>query len=1634
MIPILKIRLIYVKRNLCKNIFQLFYPLIYIFLIGYSIKGLLFENSQNNNKTKPISYSNQTFNLYNYQFINNINEQIGVISNNKIIIEKFVEFSKRVYSLSYFTIKTFSNEKEYKNYLYSTNYIKEIPFDFILVIKGKDMKNLNFEIKSQNLKIRSIYSSSNLLTFNRDLMNTQLNDVDKWVNYDILLTNFLLYLNNIGPTKENIKINYKPLTTPPIYNVLSNEDFIMLIPMLISISYSSTLFTFFLWMVKEKERKLKDLLSRQGINPIRYFFSWILTFITLTIIPMIICAYVIKKFFFYNIGFFWILISLFLFSMNIFSMSFVLQSFVNTIQGGQTLIKVVYLSVSILSGVIASPQINLFVKYILFIFPQITEVENFEVLFALDNYVNGIDSTLFFVPYNRISLFNTFVMYILSFLFDIGLGTFFTIYQNSGMDLIPFIKQLFTLKTLRDFDILYDEKNSDIELEEIKTKQKIESNHQIIENEKEKKEMGYLSIQNITKRYDDLIAVDNFNGELYSNEIFCLLGHNGAGKTTLVKLISRMEKPNKGDIYLNGISIYKNKKYLFQNIGLCNQEDIYFDYLTVREHLKLMSELKGNKMNKQEINKLIEKIELEDKKDSLSSTLSGGQKRKLCVALALCGNSKLVLLDEPTSGMDIMSKRVLWDFLREYKKDKIIILTTHSLDEAEILGDRIGIMNEGKYICSGTSNFLKSKYPCGFNINFIINDKILTREKRNEFVSKLKQIDNSGLIKIASKNILSINFLKTDENVKELFKEIERIKNDYGIENYTVSTTSLEDVFLKLNNNELSTLMFNQLEKEEDFIKSKYDTSVTVNVKNKKTQISFKNEIRYNISRNLIPLWRNKSSFILEIISASITIFIYIFGLNSLFITSRYTYQNINELIKINPIYIKSYPNEYFDILKKSYFYKKNKIKLQKIKYDFKNKKNLTINNIDVEFYEKSKYKNERSVLVINQKNVNNLEFNILYQSASVEYFQSTMNFIISFLLEKYDIKTNFIHKYSNIPTGSKPDDLKDFQKIFVLLYSLIMIWNSFISISGFMITTPLKERINNIKHLLYLSGSNMLAYWLSILIIDIVKFMIFLFLVFPFLIYTDSQYWYHLIVIIPFIFAVNLFIYIFSFLFQKEENGQKFYLLFCLITSILFPSISMIRLGGNNFFKYLSENTFIYTESDLIPSSSLLIAIGRIFYFSLLKGGGIYNENKLKYCIFNHTMIFIIQFFIYAFILLLFQKRFFEKIYHEIIVSIFFRRTILNEMQNSISDNRIIISDNEKKYTTKIINLIKNYFICCGKNIRAVDKMNLSLEPNEKFGLLGYNGSGKTTTFKSITNEIFFDEGEIELFNKKVTKNFNEIRTNIGYCPQENALFEYLTVEEILLYYIKLKNVNESIKEISERFGLEKYLKTWCTNLSGGNKRKLNFAIALMSYPKILLLDEPSTGVDPDSRRIMWKNINELSYNIEEYNLIISTHSIEEAEILCDTVSWLKLGKFVCVGNPEKLKIEYSAGYYLYINFNYNKFQNNDFNNDIEKIKTKFINFVKGENIINKAIDEKPILINSINEINIILDNINEYILSIELKDISRDGSYNFFIHMNEDKKGEFFGIILNMKKSNNFISEVSINMESLENILTKY
>ena len=153
-------------------------------------------------------------------------------------------------------------------------------------------------------------------------------------------------------------------------------------------------------------------------------------------------------------------------------------------------------------------------------------------------------------------------------------------------------------------------------------------------------------------------------------------------------------------------------------------------------------------------------------------------------------------------------------------------------------------------------------------------------------------------------------------------------------------------------------------------------------------------------------------------------------------------------------------------------------------------------------------------------------------------------------------------------------------------------------------------------------------------------------------------------------------------------------------------------------------------------------------------------------------------------------------------------------------------------------------------------------------------------------------------VFGNDNKKEFNKIRTKIGYCPQIPPLFDYIKVKEIIQFYLNLKECDENVETISKKYNLDKYLDMYCINLSEGNKKKLTVAISLMNYPKLLLLDDPLCGVDPISKRIIWNNIKDLSNNGNIFNMILITHSIEEAEILCDRISWFKSGNFVCIGN----------------------------------------------------------------------------------------------------------------------------------------
>ena len=217
---------------------------------------------------------------------------------------------------------------------------------------------------------------------------------------------------------------------------------------------------------------------------------------------------------------------------------------------------------------------------------------------------------------------------------------------------------------------------------------------------------------------------------------------------------------------------------------------------------------------------------------------------------------------------------------------------------------------------------------------------------------------------------------------------------------------------------------------------------------------------------------------------------------------------------------------------------------------------------------------------------------------------------------------------------------------------------------------------------------------------------------------------------------------------------------------------------------------------------------------------------------------------------------------------------------------------------------------------------ISLCLNYGECFGFLGVNGTGKATTFKCLSKEILPTYGKIYIDNKEINEDFDKVRSLIGYCPQFNAIFESLTVYENLEFYGLIKGAKkDKIKSIiyalMEEMNLIQFKDKESGKLSGGNKRKLSVAIAIICNPPIILLDEPSTGMDPEARRYMWGVIHRISLNRKKSTIIMTTHSMEEAETLCKRIGIMVDGQFKCLATSDEIKEKYGYGYEINLQIN---------------------------------------------------------------------------------------------------------------------
>ena len=1361
-----------------------------------------------------------------------------------------------------------------------------------------------------------------------------------------------------------------------------------IIPFFIIVAYICPLCLYVYRMVSEKESRAKEGMKIMGLGEGIYFFSYFLQYLVIDIFVSIFNT-VIVVYVFTKIPFYFIYILFFLWGLNVFALAFFFQSFIDSTKIALILSLLIYFVMYFASIACIQETSPQGLKIGLSFLPPATLEITIVLLGEFESHFREFKPRYFSNIYTNYSLLRMVIMFVVDFFIYTFLGYYLTLVLPHTYGIRkPFYfiftpefwcgkkKHIFSpseensikshsmtnsiTATGSNLDIIFynnptaaslpltDEKNPNFESEELYS-------DRIGKDD-------VLRIRNLTKKFEDgKIAVNNLNLNFYKDEIFALLGHNGAGKTTLISMLTGLIEATEGFVFYDGddILIGNNMDKFRLKIGICPQHDILFEDLTIKEHLNMFSIFKGvpNDLIDQEVNKSLKDFKLEEIKDIVVSDLSAGQKRQLSIAIALIGGSKVIFLDEPSSGMDVASKRNLWEILKRQSEHKIIILTTHYMEEASVLGKRIGIINEGEMKCIGTPLYLIENFGKYMSINLYKEEDANNENIINYINSKIQDtqfevLSEEILLRIPKNNYNNGGGLNLGEFFEDLDKNLVKLK----IKSYSVSMPTLEDVFLN-KASESEENKDNPEEKEEKREEKKVNINNTIENDKILFETDFKedftkkskfcNDFKATFIRRLYLIIRDLKSFLMEILCPIVLVAIGLFvsRINITWVSDPWK-MNISFIGKQNVLFssIQGIKN-----ISDYYFYDKYiNVTCQTLKINnyTQNEKYLAIENFLDRIYETnnetedSKHKEVDmtdddyvgyfgALLMLNEEN-DNYEFLIAVNSRvrhSVPIFN--FYFMKQIIQKAAKRKINIDFTHHPLPLTSDVSQRTDEanNSIFILFIS-----TAFSLIPASFITRIVKERINNSKHLMRISSMSRIAYWIVNYIFELVKYY-FTCGVCIFLLWIFDYYERYLeLLYVLYGPAMVSFTYILSFIFQNESTAQNIVILINFVIGALGSVVVLLLRGMDNTYEdaKILEYIFAILPSfcfnfgyDLLLNKLIIYIIDYPEKWMFFK-----DDEVIKNFNFLLSMVIYLalEIFIYTVILFIIEcnsYRYYIR-HNNKLTSEVKDNLVLKEIQRANEEDITITNEKTSKNISKYSLLLKNIkkefrknCACCNKENRivAIKNLNFCVEPGECFGLLGLNGAGKTTTFKCITQEISPTNGAIYINGIDTYNNFDKISNSIGYCPQYEAIFNYLTVEENLRFYarmkgVKIKYLDQIVKAMISEMSLVDYKNTISRKLSGGNRRKLSVAVSLLCNPQIILLDEPSTGMDPEARRFMWSIIHKTTKLGKKSSVTMTTHSMDEAETLCKRMGIMVNGEFVCLGKANEIKEKYGYGY----------------------------------------------------------------------------------------------------------------------------
>uniref|UniRef100_A0A669QZW9 ATP binding cassette subfamily A member 4 n=1 Tax=Phasianus colchicus TaxID=9054 RepID=A0A669QZW9_PHACC len=1087
-------------------------------------------------------------------------------------------------------------------------------------------------------------------------------------------------------------------------------------------------------------------------------------------------------------------------------------------------------------------------------------------------------------------------------------------------------------------------------------------------------------IQNLVKIFANKPkpAVDRMNITFYEGQITAFLGHNGAGKTTTMSILTGLFPPTSGTVLIGGLDIQTHMDSIRQRLGMCPQYNILFNHLTVAEHILFYSQLKGRSRDEaeQELEMMLEDMGLTHKRNEEAQNLSGGMQRKLSVAIAFVGEAKVVVLDEPTSGVDPYSRRSIWDLLLKYRPGRTIIFSTHHMDEADILGDRIAIISQGKLFCSGSPVFLKNCFGSGFYLTLVRKAKntrtggsvvsmrfppctcnlksscscpapshfvaVDLTEVIHHHIPEAKLIENIGQ---------ELVYLLPNKHFKQrsyasLFRELEETLDDLGLSSFGVSDTPLEEVFLKVTAEADPELVFLNVGDTQE----NNSTPGKISTENKTAEQTpaetndtsrmpgipgDQNEGKGSLQYKGFQLVHQqfKALFIKRFHHASRS---YKDFLTQIVLPASFVLLSLVLTVIIPPF------GEYPALTLDPWIYGQQ----------FTFFRNYPCNNMPTAWNIPAVHPNLSNLLLSQKWSSENpspsckcsthKKLTMLPECPpgagglpppQVVWFNNKgWHAMVSFL----NVANNAILR-ANLRTGQAPEEYgitvvnhplnltkEQLSEVTVLTTSVdavvaicVIFAMSFIPAS--FVLYLIQERVTKAKHLQFVSGVSPAIYWLTNFMWDIVNYavsaglVVVIFIGFKKKAYTSRT---NLPVFVALLllygWAVIPMMYPASSFFSVPSTAYVALSCINLFVGINSSAITFIlELFENNptllKFNKTLKNVLIVFPHFCLGRGLIDLAINQAVSEVYARFGEEHVSNPFQWDFVGKNLIAMaVQGVAFFFLNLLMQHQLFPSRWY------IAKSPIIGEDED-VAEERKRILNGGNKTNTNILELQELTKIYAGRHKPAVDRLCVGIRPGECFGLLGVNGAGKTTTFKMLTGDTEVTSGDAIVAGNSVLTHISNVHQNMGYCPQFDALDDLLTGREHLYLYARLRGVPaEEIKRVAEwgiqKLGLPMYADQLAGTYSGGNKRKLSTAIALIGCPPLVLLDEPTTGMDPQSRRLLWDSI--VSVLRDGRAVVLTSHSMEECEALCTRLAIMVKGTFKCLGTIQQLKYKFGDGY----------------------------------------------------------------------------------------------------------------------------